>query len=86
MCNTIITSLTIKNRFFIKKVDMLYISYTNGYKVILEKLYKKYKKKHKKSVDESFYGWYSITCPWDRDKNFWKRVSLKERRKLKKVF
>ena len=27
---------------------MLYISYTNGYKVVLEKLYKKYKKNIKK--------------------------------------
>ena len=54
MCNTIITSLTIKNRFFIKKVDMLYISCTNGYKVILEKLYKKYKKNIKKVLTKVF--------------------------------
>ena len=44
----------IKNRFFIKKVDMLYISYTNGYKVILEKLYKKYKKNIKKVLTKVF--------------------------------
>ena len=33
---------------------MLYISYTNGYKVVLEKLYKKYKKNIKKVLTKVF--------------------------------